>query len=211
MAEKGQKKPIFFVGFGGFAAEILAHWTDFDLSEHYVYAGFFDDDAGKQVLTGYHGSLSALQQLPAFTAVLLTATAPVFKASWADRSKATFTYPNAIHRRATMGARVKLGQGNIISEGCILTTDIQIGDFNVLNHYVTVGHHSQMGQGNALMTKAHLSGHVRLGNHNLLAVGSSILQGKGMGNGNTLGPHACLMNNAGDGQTYLGVPALAVK
>lgn len=204
-------KPLFFVGFGGFAAEIWAHWQSFDLSAQYAYAGFFDDDPSKSEIAGYQGPLSALQQLSAETALLLTATAPAFKASWAVRPKPAFTYPNAIHKRATLGAHVRLGHGNIISEGCILTTDIQIGDFNVFNHYTTVGHHSQMGNGNALMTKAHLSGYVALGNHNLLAVGSSILQGKSMGSGNTLGPHACLMNSVGDGQTYLGVPALMIK
>lgn len=61
------------------------------------------------------------------------------------------------------------------------------------------------------MTVSFLSINLNMNIHNLLAVGSSILQGKSMGNHNTLGPHSCLMNSVGDGQTYLGTPALAVK
>jgi sugar O-acyltransferase (sialic acid O-acetyltransferase NeuD family) len=204
--------PIYFLGLGGFAKEVLAAWEHFDLSKHYSYAGFFDDDAAKASEKGYQGSLAAVSSLPEGTALLIAFTATEAKQRLvASLSQAAFSFPNAIHQSAQIGQDVQLGHGNIISAGCILTTEIELGDFNILNHYVTIGHHCRLGTGNALMTKAHLSGHVTLGDYNLLAVGSSILQGKSMGKGNILGPHACLMNNVGDGQTYLGSPALAVK
>ncbi len=204
--------PLYFIGMGGFAKEILSAWQYFDLSKQYCYAGFFDDDAAKSQQNGYQGSLAAIASLPTGTAVLIAFTATAAKRKLLEEWEDThLAFPNAIHQTAQLGAEVQLGVGNIISAGCILTTEIELGNFNILNHYVTIGHHCRLGTGNALMTKAHLSGYVQLDDYNLLAVSASILQGKSMGNGNTLGPHACLMNSVGDGQTYLGVPALAVK
>gem|GEM_PF-1488942 len=204
--------PIYFLGMGGFAKEVLAAWQDFDLAQKYAYAGFFDDDPAKQQEAGYQGDLSAIEKLAAGTALLLVFTAPEAKSSTLDALQAgKFLFPNAIHLKAQVGSNVKLGVGNIISAGCILTTEIVMGDFNMLNHYVTIGHHARIGTGNALMTKAHISGHVALGDFNLLAVGASILQGKGMGNGNILGSHACLMHIVSNNQSYFGTPALVVK
>jgi len=202
--------PLYFLGMGGFAKEILAAWPYFDLSKQYAYAGFFDDDAAKSHESSYQGPMDAIKSLPSATALVVAFTATAAKRNLLEiLPQDRFVFPNAIHQMAQIGADVKLGQGNIISAGCILTTEIALGDFNVLNHYVTIGHHSRLGNGNALMTKAHLSGYVQLGDYNLLAVGASILQGKSMGNGNTLGPHSCLMNSVSDSKTYLGVPALS--
>lgn len=194
---------------GGFALEVLAAWQDFDLAQTYEYAGFFDDNPDFEKEGHWRGNLQALQNLPPGEALLITFSSPSGKKNgfqfWKDSS---FVFPNAIHTQARIGKDVLLGSGNIISAGCLLTTRIVLGDFNMLNHYVTIGHHSQIGSGNAFMPKAHLSGHVQMGDFNLLAVGCSILQGKKMGSLNQLGPHACLMHNVGDNATYLGVPAL---
>ena len=204
--------PLYFLGMGGFAKEILAAWSQFKLAETHYYAGFFDDDTKKLHEKGYQGPLNAVKGLPIGSALLVCFVATEAKQRLLNAlDHDHFMFPNAIHLQAQIGQEVHFGKGNIICSGCILTTEIELGDFNVMNHYVTIGHHCSLGSCNALMTKAHLSGYVQLGDYNLLAVGSSVLQGKSMGNGNTLGPHACLMNNVGHGQTYLGVPALAVK
>lgn len=203
-----KKQPIYFIGFGDFASELLAHWSAFNLAATHTYAGFYDDDPAKASHADYRGKLAAAAAASPETAFLLTFTAVAAKEKWLGMVKSDFYYPNLVHQRSSLGATVQLGKGNIISEGCILTTEIVLGDFNSLNHYVTVGHHTRVGNCNALMTKAHLSGHCRLGDYNLLGVGASILQGKGMGDGNVLGAHACLMHSVGDGGNFIGVPAL---
>jgi serine acetyltransferase len=205
------KKPLYFIGFGDFACELLADWEGFNLAQTHFFAGFFDDDPTKASELNFKGTVSQVCNLPRHTSVLLTAASPEFRKKWANACPDLLDYPNLIHQHSRLGESVTLGKGNIISEGCILTTNIEMGNFNMLNHYVTIGHHAKIGHGNAFMTKAHLSGHVTVGSYNLLAVGSSILQGKSMGDHNTLGPHACLMNPVGDGKTYMGTPALAVK
>lgn len=202
------KIPLYFIGFGDFALELLADWEGFNLSHPHYFAGFFDDDPAKASDKMYKGRVSKALELPEQTSVVIAAASPAFRKEWMLQQPAFLNFPNLIHQRTRLGDKVNLGKGNIISEGCILTTDITMGDFNLLNHYVTIGHHCQIGSGNALMTKAHLSGRCALGNFNLVGVGSSLLQGKGMGNGNILAPHACLMHHAGNQQRLIGVPAL---
>jgi acyl-[acyl carrier protein]--UDP-N-acetylglucosamine O-acyltransferase len=206
-----QKLPIYFIGYGDFALELLAHWQHFNLAATHEFAGFFDDDAQKASLQGYRGNIASVAALASASAVILGATSPDFKQAWHAAAHMHLQYPNLIHQRTSLGVDVTLGKGNFISEGCILTTDILLGDFNTLNHYVTMGHHSHIGAGNALMTKAHLSGHCRLGDYNLLGVGASILQRKGMGHHNILGAHACLMHQVSNNYRLLGVPALGER
>lgn len=202
------KIPLYFVGFGDFALELLADWEGFHLSRTHYFAGFFDDDRAKTSDPRFRGAVSKALELPDQTSLVLAAASPAFRREWMMMRISNFNFPNLIHQRTRIGEKVGLGMGNIISEGCILTTDITLGDFNMLNHYVTIGHHCQMGSGNALMTKAHLSGRCVLGSFNLLGVGSSMLQGKSMGDGNILAPHACLMHHTSNQQRLMGVPAL---
>lgn len=203
-----EKKPIYFVGFGDFALELLADWEGFSLSNSFYFDGFFDDDHSKASNKMFRGRVSEALELPERTSVVLAVASPSFRKDWMLHDTKFLNFPNLIHKRTRVGDEVSLGIGNIISEGCILTTDIVMGDFNLFNHYVTIGHHCQMGSGNALMTKVHLSGRCALGNFNLLGVGSSMLQGKSMGDGNILASHACLMHHAGNKQRLFGVPAL---
>jgi carbonic anhydrase/acetyltransferase-like protein (isoleucine patch superfamily) len=205
------KIPIYFIGFGDFALELLADWEGFNLSRTHQFAGYFDDNLAKAKDEKYKGTVAEAWSLPAETSVVLTAASPVFRKHWVLAAPSSLIYPNMIHLRSKLGANIALGKGNIISEGCIFTTDIFLGDFNVFNHYVTIGHHCQIGSGNALMTKAHISGRCDIGDYNFIGVGASILQGKSMGNHNLLGAHSCLMHFVQSYETLVGIPALSQK
>ena len=56
-----------------------------------------------------------------------------------------FRFPNLVHPSVEIDlAHVALGHGNIVCKGVIITCDIVIGDFNVLNWNVTVGHDTKI-------------------------------------------------------------------
>ena len=42
-------------------------------------------------------------------------------------------YPNLIDPSVSYSKYIKMGEGNIICAGTILTTNIELGDFNILN------------------------------------------------------------------------------
>lgn len=101
----------------------------------------------------------------------------------------------------------KMGDGNIIQNDCMISCDVSLGSFNLINDHVVVGHDNVIGDFNGLMPGAHLSGGITIGDNNLLGVASVVLQGIIIGNGITLGANSVLMTQPRDNTTYLGVPA----
>jgi sugar O-acyltransferase (sialic acid O-acetyltransferase NeuD family) len=121
---------------------------------------------------------------------------------------ARFGYPNLIHPTALVErATVALGRGNTITAGCILTTDIRIGDFNLLNWQVTVGHDARIGSFNVVNPSVNISGGVTMGDRILVGVGAQILEQLTVGSNATIGAGAVVTRNVGPGTTVVGIPA----
>jgi acetyltransferase-like isoleucine patch superfamily enzyme len=89
----------------------------------------------------------------------------------------------------------------------MISCDVIIGSFNLINDHVVIGHDNIIGDFNGLMPGAHLSGGITIGNNNLLGAACVVLQGMTIGNGITLGANSVLMTTPRDNNTYLGVPA----
>jgi len=119
------------------------------------------------------------------------------------------SFPNLIDPSLFLvdGQTVKMGEGNIIQNDCMISCDVTIGNFNLFNDHVVIGHDNVIGDFNGLMPGAHLSGGITIGNNNLLGVACVVLQGMSIGNGVTLGANSVLMTQPKDNSTYLGVPA----
>lgn len=70
----------------------------------------------------------------------------------------------------------KIGKGNIIQGGCVVSCDVIIGDFNIFNGAVVLGHDVKIGDYNVLMPSVRISGEVVMGDCNFFGVGSIVLQ-----------------------------------
>jgi sugar O-acyltransferase (sialic acid O-acetyltransferase NeuD family) len=123
------------------------------------------------------------------------------------------SFPNLIHPSVDVDlAYVKLGVGNMISKGAVLTCDIVIGDFNLLNWNVTVGHDVQIGSFNVINPSCNLSGHVKLGDACLIGTGAQVLEHRSIHSNTRVGAGAVITTStAVVGGTYVGVPARLVK
>ena len=89
----------------------------------------------------------------------------------------------------------------------MISCDVTLGDFNLINDHVVVGHDNHIGSYNSIMPAAHLSGGVTIGDNNMLGVACVVLQGISIGHGVTLGANSVLMTRPSNNKTYLGVPA----
>ena len=74
-------------------------------------------------------------------------------------------FPTLIHPSAMMGNNeyLKIGRGCIICAGCIVTTNIEIKDFVILNLACTVGHDTRIGNYASFMPSCNISGEVNIG------------------------------------------------
>lgn len=117
-------------------------------------------------------------------------------------------FPNLIHPSVLWDRdRVQLGVGNMICAGNILTTDICIGSFNILNLASTYGHDAVVGDHCVINPGVNLSGGVRVGDACLLGTSCTILENLTLGEGVTVGAGALVHRDVAAGLTVVGIPA----
>ena len=128
-------------------------------------------------------------------------------------NKPDVSYPNLIHPGARLHAEdeTKIGEGNIITDGCILTTSIVIGDFNLINLSCTVGHDTQIGDYNSIMPGVNISGFTKLKDQVYVGTGAMLINGAVLGDKCVVGAGAVVTTNIPSGKTYVGIPAKEIN
>lgn len=126
---------------------------------------------------------------------------------WGSLSFPNLVHPSVIVQKSTL----KLGKGNIICAGNVLTTNIVLGSFNYVNLSCTIGHDSMFGDGNVINPGANISGSVKIGNYNLIGTNATILQGVEIKDHIILGASSLANKNLESDNTYIGVPARPLK
>ena len=106
---------------------------------------------------------------------------------------------------------VKLGEGNIICAGTIITVDITIGNCNIINLDCTVGHDAIIGDFVTINPSVNVSGNVTLGNLTNIGTGTQIIQGKAIGESTIVGAGAVVSKDLPANCTAVGIPAKVIK
>ncbi|OBJ90632.1 hypothetical protein A5640_23460 [Mycobacterium asiaticum] len=118
------------------------------------------------------------------------------------------SFPNLVHPTLEIDPRlVRLGQGNMITQGTVMTCDIEIGDFNLFNWNCTVGHDARIGSFNVINPGASVSGRVTLGDACLLGTGARILEMLDISSDTVIGAGAVVTRSIANPGVYVGVPA----
>ncbi len=209
-------KPLFIIGTGGLAREMgqLASQIN-DTTHTWSSISFIAASSRETGLDLRFGTvvgddgwlLSAEQEADIHVAIGL----PHHRARALElylKAGARFHYPNLVHPTALLDRRVvQLGIGNAITAGCILTTDIRIGDHNLLNLQTTIGHDVRIGSCNVLNPSVNVSGAVTIGDRILVGTGAQILEGLAIASDATVGAGALVNRDVDAGATVVGVPA----
>lgn len=118
-----------------------------------------------------------------------------------------------IHPRALVqGDDCTIGVGGIISPGCIITTNVKIGDYVLLNLNCTVGHDVIIGDYVTCNPGCCISGNVTIGKGTELGTGTVIREKIAIAPGVLTGAQACVVKSIVDpGITVVGIPARNLK
>ena len=123
-----------------------------------------------------------------------------------------FRFPNLVHPSVEIDSKyVALGRGNMVCKGVVLTCEIMIGDFNLLNWNVTVGHDTRIDSFCVVNPGANVSGNVHIEEGCFLGTGCQVLEGLTIEAAAVVGAGAVVTNSLEAPGTYVGVPARKVK
>ena len=209
-------KKIAIYGAGGLGREVAGGIQRINdaSNEQWKLIGFFDDNIEKGIQISHYGQvLGGMDDLNAFdeqVAIAIAVGNPDSRKLIRERiTNPNIYFPNLIAPsfKVLDSLTFEIGEGNIIQDGCNVTCNVKIGNFNVLNGSNVLGHDVDVADFNVLMPGVRLSGAVTMGECNLMGVDSVVLQNIKIGNRITLGAGSVLMTKPKDGFTYVGVPA----
>ena len=119
----------------------------------------------------------------------------------------SYDFPNLIHPDIDIHHTVRMGVGNILKVGIILTTDIVIGDNNYINRGVQLGHDVNIGNHNVINPGAILSGNVILEDCCMIGSMVCVIQNLSIKKSARVGAGAVVTKNVISNTLVTGIPA----
>ncbi len=212
-------KDIAIFGAGGFGREIACLLNLINKNKKkWNLIGFFDDNPllwGTEI--GYGrvlGGVDILNNWKDFLSVVIAIGVPQTMKTITEKiTNPKVEFPNIIAPSVIFLDKdsFRIGKGNIICSSCLISCNITLGDFNILNGFIPIGHDTVIGNYNVIMPSANISGGVNIGEENFFGVKSTVLQYVKIGNNVRVGGGSVVMKNTKDGNLYMGIPATKVK
>lgn len=210
-------KDIAIFGAGGFGREVacLIRLINESLNEpRWNLIGFFDDNEGIKGTSNEYGKvLGGMETLNSWKTPLDIAIAvgnpQVVRKIAEGINNSLVDFPNIIAPSVTWldKSNVRMGKGNLLCSGCLVSCNIEIGNFNIFNGYIPIGHDTTIGNYNVIMPSCNISGGIIMGDCNFMGVKSVVLQYLKIGNNTRIGAGSVVMRNTKDGYLYIGIPA----
>ena len=212
-----ETKKILIVGAGGFGREV--QWLIERMNQKamtWELEGYLDDGMEPQTEVNGHrvlGGIDKLREYDSTMSVVIAVGSARTRQKIADKIKAIgdFQFPNLIDPDVQMSGFLQMGEGNIICAGNILTVNIIVGDFVIVNLSCTVGHDAEIGSFVTVYPGVNISGNVHVGQRTELGTGSKIIQGIDIGADTIVGAGAVVVRPMPAGCVAMGVPAKPVR
>jgi sugar O-acyltransferase (sialic acid O-acetyltransferase NeuD family) len=206
---------LILIAASGLAREVLATVRD---SGQFDVVGILDDDPGRAGTTmdGSHilGPVSDALNYP---------DAKVVVCVGAGRGRAGIVerlaglgfpdrrYATVVDASVRLPEGCRIGHGNILLGHVTLTADVTIGNHVVVMPGVTLTHDDVVEDFATFAAGVSLGGGVRVGRAAYLGMNSCVRERTAVGAGATVGMGAVVLADVPAGETWVGVPARAVK
>jgi sugar O-acyltransferase (sialic acid O-acetyltransferase NeuD family) len=209
---------IAIYGAGGFGKEIacLINLINNE-SNTWNLIGYFDDNSEKKFQKFNNldiiGGIEDLNKFKEPLSIIFSIGNPsiiqkIYKKIYNNK----ISYPNILSPDCIFldQSNFNLGKGNIIMPQSLISCNVTIGDFNLMNCGTSIGHDSKIGSFNSFMSYSKISGEVKIGDSNYFGACSLVLQQKKIGNNTVIGASSVIMRNTEDENSYLGNPAVKI-
>jgi sugar O-acyltransferase (sialic acid O-acetyltransferase NeuD family) len=140
--------------------------------------------------------------------ILLCIGDPVIRKKIVDSLPENVSYMTYIDKYARILNKetVNIGKGSIITSGCLLTTNINIGQFTTINLNTTIGHDTTIGNFVTVSPGVNISGNVKIGNNNFYGTNVSIRDNVSICDNVVVGIGSTVLKNIQVPGTYFGLP-----
>lgn len=211
-------KDIAIYGAGGFGREVLTLIQDINrIKPTWNVIGYFDD--GYEIGHEVHGlmvlgGVKELNNWKTPLSVTIAIGTPRIKRSILDNIKnSLIEYPTLIHPSVIIGDNdyVKIGKGCIFCAYSVITCDIEVGDFVILNLACTLGHDTVIKDYCAFMPTCNISGECAIEEGVYCGTGVKIINRISIGEGTIIGAGAVVSKSLPRKCTAVGIPAKPIK
>lgn len=213
--------PIVIFGTSGISKEvktIVDEINELNYVNQFDFIGFIsekEDEVGNKI--GKELIVTCDSQLEKFflnyneIGLIIPIGTPSIKKTIFEKVKrySNVVFPNIISPSAKImdSKTVDLGIGNIIASGSVLTTEIRIGNFNLINLNCTIGHEVSIGDYCVINPLSSISGDVTINSEVLCGANSVIKQGITIGRNCIIGLGAFVVKDVDDNSTMICSPA----
>lgn len=209
---------IAIFGAGGFGREVKTIIDSINnlKTNTYNFIGFFDDNLPTgTIINGYPilGNSDSLNEYDKELNLVIAIGDPLIKQKVLNKIKnQKITYPTIIHPNTSISKDdVNIGKGCIICQGVIITCNIEIGDFVILNLMCTVGHDTVIKNNCAFMPSVNISGEVLIEENVYVGTGAKIINLLEIGSNTIIGAGAVVSKSVPSNCTAVGIPAKPIK
>lgn len=209
-------KKIAIIGAGGFGREVKMLIEQInEENKQYDIIGFYDDKHFDGNINGipYLGKIDNLNSVSKNLSIAISIADPHIKRDILKIIKNDkIDFPNLIHPSVLIGSdEVILGKGNIICAGVIITVNVEISDFVILNLSCTVGHDTNIGRFSSFMPGVNISGEVDIKEGVYVGTGAKIINLIEIGEYTIIGAGAVVAKTLPANCTAVGIPAKPIK
>lgn len=209
-------KDLYIIGAGGFGREVA--WLVERINKvnpTWNIKGFIDDNESlwgtKEDAYNVVGGCDYLKTLGDVYAVCAVGSARVRKIIIGKLKGSNVKFATVIDPAAIVSNRVEVGEGTIICAGTIITVDIKIGNYVIINLDCTLGHDDVIADYVTVYPSVNISGNVTVGECSELGTGMQIIQGKNIAPNTIVGAGAVVVKDLNESGTYVGSPAKRIK
>lgn len=207
-------KSVYIVGAGGLGREVYDWMQEaLDFRKEYRFAGFLDDN--RAALQGFalEASITPLKEYRYQEEDYLICGIgnPQLKYKLCQPLvEAGAKFLTLIHPSAKVGARSEIGMGSVICPQVVVTCDVHVGAFVLLNLTTTVGHDAKIGDWSTVSAHCDITGSVQLGTSVFMGSGARVIPKKRVGASATLGAGAVVIRDVSEGCSVFGNPARTI-
>lgn len=211
-------EPIAILGSGGHAREILHLLETINARRpRFEILGFLDSDSqrhGRIVNdVAVLGDVDWIEKSGEDRAsVVFGINAPRIKRRLTGELRSLgVDFPTVVHPDVQVGRWVELGRGVVVTAGCVMTCNIELGQMVCLNRQVGVGHDVKIGEFSTINPHVVLSGNVTVGPGCEVGTNAAVIQGLTIGEGSIIGAGAAVIRDTPANTTAVGNPSKPIK